>query len=390
MPRPWIGWLERSRKGGIFDVEASSSVSITVTRADAGNPGPSSTGSGDSVDLETSEDLEHERSPGGTRGVGSTAHACTCDLDECPHRLDIPGRRQIDLDEALLHRMMEGFNPRLVPPRRERRRRDVPGKRSTAQTEESRGRYIRARLADSVSRDIAFDATIRTAALAQYRRDRQGTSLKVEVSDLHAKIRERKVGNLLLFVVDCSGSMQSQRQILATQAAILSLLVDAYQRRDRVGLVAFRDESAAVILRPTSSIELAKNAFRSLALGGPTPLSRGLLTAYELIQQELRRERDLIPVLILISDGCANVSMGDMRPGEEAALVGEMIRARRIRSIVLGTAGQGWRMPDGSIFAPAQELAAAMGGEFYPMDETTAEAILAFSHRGVPEPQGED
>jgi len=168
--------------------------------------------------------------------------------------------------------------------------------------------------------------------------------------------------------------MRSQRQILATQAAILSLLVDAYQRRDRVGLVAFREQSAAVILRPTSSIELAKKAFRSLALGGPTPLSKGLLTAYELIQKELRRERDLIPVLILISDGCANVSMGEMRPGEEAALVGEMIRARKIRSIVLGTAGQGWRMPDGTMFAPAQELAVTMGGEFYPMD--------GFSFRG--------
>ena len=372
-------------------MEASSSVSIAVTRADAGNPGPSSTGSGDSVDLENSEDLEeHEQFPGGTGGIGSAAHACTCDLDECPHRLDMPARQRIDLDEALLRRMMEGFNPPLVAPRHERRRRDVPGKRSTARTEQSRGRYIRARYAGSLSRDIAFDATIRTAALSQRHRNRQGMSLKVEASDVHAKIRERKVGNLLLFLVDCSGSMQSQRQILATQAAILSLLVDAYQRRDRVGLVAFRDQSAAVILRPTSSIELAKNAFRSLALGGPTPLSRGLLTAYELIQQELRRGRDLIPVLILISDGCANVSMGDMRPGEEAALVGEMIRGMRIRSVVLGTAGQGWRMPDGSIFAPARELAAAMGGEFYPMDETTAEAILAFSHRGAREPQGED
>src|SRR2546425_11962838 len=109
MPRPWIVWLERSRKGGIFDLEASSSVSIAVTRADAGNPGPSSTGSGDSVDLENSEDLEeHEQFPGGTGGIGSAAHACTCDLDECPHRLDMPARQRIDLDEALLRRMMEG------------------------------------------------------------------------------------------------------------------------------------------------------------------------------------------------------------------------------------------------------------------------------------------
>ncbi len=277
-------------------------------------------------------------------------------------------KKQFEFDEALLRRMMGDVIPHLVTPRKERQRRDMPGKRSTARTEESRGRYIRAQHAGPLSRDIAFDATIRTAALSQQHRDRQGTTLKVEPSDLHGKIRERKVGNLLLFVVDCSGSMRSQRQILATQAAILSLLVDAYQRRDRVGLVAFRDQSAAVILRPTSSIELAKRAFRSLALGGPTPLSKGLLTAYELIQKELRRERDLIPVLILISDGCANVSMGEMRPGEEAALVGEMIRARKIRSIVLGTAGQGWRMPDGTMFAPAQELAVAMGGEFYPMD----------------------
>lgn len=277
-------------------------------------------------------------------------------------------KKQFEFDEALLHRMMGEFNPHLVTPRKERQRRDLPGKRSTARTEESRGRYIRAQHAGPLSRDIAFDATIRTAALSQQHRDRQGTTLKVEASDLHGKIRERKVGNLLLFVVDCSGSMRSQRQILATQAAILSLLVDAYQRRDRVGLVAFREQSAAVILRPTSSIELAKRAFRSLALGGPTPLSKGLLTAYELIQKERRRERDLIPVLILISDGCANVSMGDMRPGEEAALVGEMIRAKKIRSIVLGTAGQGWRMPDGTVFAPAQELAVTMGGEFYPMD----------------------
>ena len=366
-------------------------MSIAVTRADSGPPSPEAGRSLESYDLQTWEDLEDGgEAPGGLGGPGSAGRACTCDLDECPHRLETSARRRLEFEEALLQRMMEGFNPQLVPPRRERRRRDVTGKRSTARTEERRGRYIRARHAGPLSVDIALDATIRTAALAQKHRDRQGMTLKVQASDLHTKIRERKVGNLLLFVVDSSGSMRSQRQIVATQTAILTLLVDAYQRRDRVGLVSFRDEAAAVVLRPTSSIELAKEALRSLTLGGPTPLSRGLLTAYELIQQELRRERDLIPVLILISDCCANVSMGDMRPGEEAALVGEMIRARKIRTIVLGTAGQGWRMPDGTMFAPAQELAVAMGGEFYPMDETAAQAIVALSNRLAREAQGED
>jgi magnesium chelatase subunit D len=170
--------------------------------------------------------------------------------------------------------------------------------------------------------------------------------------------------------------MGTQRRILATQGAILSLLVDAYQRRDRVGLVTFREQSAAVILRPTSSIELAKKAFQSLAIGGTTPVSKGMLTAYELIQRELQKDRGLLPVLILITDGNANVSMGDMDPSKEAILVAEMIRVKKIRSIVLGTGGQGWHMPDGSLFAPAQELAVAMGGEFYPMDEITTKAIL--------------
>jgi magnesium chelatase subunit D len=201
-------------------------------------------------------------------------------------------------------------------------------------------------------------------------------AVHVEPADLHAKVRERKVGHLLLFVVDCSGSMGTQRRLLATQGAILSLLVDAYQHRDRVGLVTFRGESAAVILRPTSSIELAKRAFQSLTTGGTTPLSRGLLAGYELIQQERRKDRKLNPVLILISDGWANVSMGDMAPGQEAAQLGEMIRARKIRGIVLGTAGRGWRMADGRVFAPAEELAVAMGGEFHPMDEISAARIL--------------
>lgn len=88
------------------------------------------------------------------------------------------------------------------------------------------------------------------------------------------------------------------------------------------------------------------------------------------------KERKLNPVLILISDGWANVSMSDMAPVQEASLLGEIIQAGKIRSIVLGTAGRGWRMGDGRVFAPAEELAVAMGGECYPMDEISAARIL--------------
>jgi magnesium chelatase subunit D len=370
------------RKGGVFD--ASASAEIAVAPADA-RPAPAPA---DGHDLRASEDLDTGEAPGGA-GAGA-GYACTCDLDDCPHRRDMTARQRRQLDEVLLQRMMEGFHPHLVTPRRERQQRDVSGKRSTARTEQSRGRYIRARHDGALGWDIALDATIRTAALSQQHRERRSGTLRVEPADLHAKIRERKVGNLFLFVVDCSGSMRGSRQILATQAAVLSLLVDAYQRRDRVGLVAFRDQSASVILRPTTSVDLARAAFQALDLGGPTPLSRGLLTAYELIQRELRRERDLVPVLILVSDGCANVSMGETPPCAEATRVGEMFRARRIRSIVLGTAGRGWRMSDGSLFAPAQDLAAAMGGEFHPMDQLASEGIRAIVDSGAGEALYED
>jgi len=327
------------------------------------------------IELHPWEGLEGE-DPSSGGGIGRAGRACACDLDDCPHNLETPSGQRIAFDDALLHQMMEGLNPKLISPRKERHRRDVPGKRSTARTALNRGRYIRAWQAGSLTRDIAVDATIRSAALNQHRRDRQGAILKVETTDLHAKIRQRTVGNLLLFVVDCSASMGVQRRILATQGAILSLLVDAYQRRDRVALVTFREQSAAVNLRPTASIELARAAFQDLAIGGTTPLSKGLMTAYDLIDRERRKERGLLAVLILISDGHANVAMSDLEPLREATMVGEMIRARQIRSIVLGAGGEGWRMPDGTLFAPAQELAAAMGGEFYPMEDVTAGRIL--------------
>jgi magnesium chelatase subunit D len=376
MPSPWIVWSRDSSNGGTFDSEASSSVASPFGHAgDRGLTG-ASTGQDRGFDLRPWEGLEGGEYSDDASGIGAAGHACTCDLDNCPHDQGMPSEQRIEFDEALLHQMMKGFSPRLVTPRKERRRRDMPGKRSTARTSQSRGRYIRTIHAGCFGQDIAVDATLRTAAVHQQRRDLRGMALKVEASDIHSKVRQRKVGNLLLFVVDCSASMGTQRRILATQGAILSLLVDAYQRRDRVGLVTFREQSAAVILRPTSSIELAKSAFQSLDIGGTTPVSKGLLTAYQLIQQELRRKRDLVPVLILITDGNANVSMGEMDPGKEACVIGDMIRGRKIRSIVFGTGGPGWRMPDGSLFAPAQELAVAMGGEFYPMEEITASAIL--------------
>ena len=132
--------------------------------------------------------------------------------------------------------------------------------------------------------DLAFDATIRTAAPFQRRRAAERAERKlafvVKRQDLQKKVRVRRAANLVLFVVDASWSMAAAERMEATKGAILSLLHDAYQRRDQVGLVVFQREEARVVLPPTSSVELAQQALRDIPVGGKTPLSAGLLAAY--------------------------------------------------------------------------------------------------------------
>ena len=118
--------------------------------------------------------------------------------------------------------------------------RSSPGKRSYTKTERKRGRYIQARPARGKPRDVAFDATLRAAAPYQLRRDRSGRALAVEKQDIQDKVRVRRASNLILFVVDASWSMAAAERMEATKGAIMSLLLDAYQRRDQVGLVVFQ------------------------------------------------------------------------------------------------------------------------------------------------------
>ena len=103
---------------------------------------------------------------------------------------------------------------------------------------------------------------------------------------MREKVRETKTGSLILFVVDASGSMGAPRRMVAVKGAILSLLLDAYQRRNRVGLIAFRGTSAQVLLPPTSNVDLAHAHLREMPTGGRTPLSRGLLLAMEVVEAE--------------------------------------------------------------------------------------------------------
>jgi len=289
--------------------------------------------------------------------------------------VDLPWETRLAFDEALLLRELQGLRPPRLMWARSRLRRDLSGRRSKTRAEHTRGRYVRSRPTGEY-RDLALDATLRAAAPHQRERPRGRTRVAITRADLQAKVRERKAGNVLLFLVDTSSSMGTQQRMMATQGAILSLLVDAYQRRDRVGLVTFRESFAEIILRPTSSVEKAKRAFEGILLGGTTPLSAGLVAAVDLLESERRKNRDVMPLLILITDGMPNVSISDLDPMEEAMLLGRMARHRGIPSVVLDSEAGYTRSLAYTSPGRAREIAAAMGAQYIPVAEMTFHAIL--------------
>lgn len=187
--------------------------------------------------------------------------------------------------------------------------------------------------------DLAFDATVRAAAPFQRRRadilHKRNVAFAVQPADYQRKVRVRRASNLILFLVDASWSMAVAERMAATKGAILSLLTDAYQRRDRVGLITFQKDRALLILPPTSSVQLAERALRDIPVGGKTPLSAGLMMAYEVLHREKVLHPDVLPLLITLTDGAGNVSMGHLPPQEEAHGIAERIAEEKIHSVVI-------------------------------------------------------
>lgn len=186
-------------------------------------------------------------------------------------------------------------------------------------------------------------------------------------------MREKKIGNLVLFVVDSSGSMGASQRMVAAKGAILSLLVDSYQKRDRVGMVAFKQDRAEVLLPPTNSVELASRQLSELPTGGKTPLSSGLQLGLEIIQKELRKNERLATLMVLVTDGRANVSIQkEARPFDEAREIAGKIKSAGIKSIAIDTETGFVRL------GRLQELSDVLGGRYYPLlEDIKAEAISA-------------
>ncbi|MFE5024244.1 putative cobaltochelatase [Streptomyces sp. NPDC056656] len=238
------------------------------------------------------------------------------------------------------------------------------GRRSRARTEH--GRTTGARRPRGALTKLHLAATVQAAAPHQRARGRSGPGLVVRRDDLRQATREGREGNLVLFVVDASGSMAARQRMSAVKGAVLSLLLDAYQRRDKVGLVTFRGSSADVALPPTSSVDAAAVRLESLPTGGRTPLSAGLLKAHDVLRVERLRDPARRPLVVVVTDGRAT---GGPEPVALAGRAARLLAAEGTASVVVDCESGPVRL------GLAGQLAGELGGTAVTLDELRADSI---------------
>ncbi|WP_371556841.1 putative cobaltochelatase [Streptomyces longwoodensis] len=238
------------------------------------------------------------------------------------------------------------------------------GRRSRARTEH--GRTTGARRPRGALTKLHLAATVQAAAPHQRARGRSGPGLVIRRDDLRQAAREGREGNLVLFVVDASGSMAARQRMSAVKGAVLSLLLDAYQRRDKVGLVTFRGFAADVALPPTSSVDAAAARLESLPTGGRTPLAAGLLKAHEVLRVERLRDPARRALVVVVTDGRAT---GGPEPVALAGRAARLFAAEQVASVVVDCESGPVRL------GLAGQLATELGGTAVTLDELRADAI---------------
>ncbi len=298
-----------------------------------------------------------------------------------------------------------GVDPTAIDPPKDRTMRDDLARRTPSRVDVRSGRYVRSRQQEDVD-DVAIDATVRAAAPHQKRRaagraaDEAGTAdegdanarpsgIEIEPRDLRQKLRERTARSLVVFVVDASGSVMSGRQMMETKRGLLSLVEDAYRARDRVAVVVFRGEDAFTLVEPTRNHRMARAAVSGLTVGGNTPLAHGLVEAYQLVQRERRRDQDLYPLVVLLSDGQSNIAYredGDAKA--DAFRAAALFDEHDIPSVFVDTGYELDTTPDEiwtdrkarrmkrKRFERNQTFAETMGADYLPLVELPREATL--------------
>ncbi len=225
---------------------------------------------------------------------------------------------------------------------------------------------------------LHFPATVRAAAVEQQRRGRQpGDRLQFARGDLRTAVTEGRESNLVLFCVDASGSMAARKRMSEVKTAVLSLLLDAYQRRDKVGLVIFRGSGATLALPPTSSVEVAARRLEEVPSGGRTPLAEGLLCAADTLRWERIRDPRRRPLLVVVTDGRATAGPDALARSRQAATY---LSGLGIDAVVVDC--ESGRMSLGLALGLAEDLQA----QYVKLAEVNAESLagVAATGRDVP------
>ncbi|MFI0899945.1 putative cobaltochelatase [Streptomyces sp. NPDC020983] len=240
------------------------------------------------------------------------------------------------------------------------------GRRSRART--AYGRTTGARRPHGALGTLHLAATVRAAAPHQRARGRRGPGIVVRADDLREAVREGREGNLVLFAVDASGSMAARQRMSAVKGAVLSLLLDAYQRRDKIGLVTFRGGDAELALPPTSSVDAGAARLERLPTGGRTPLAAGLLKAHDVLRVERLRDPARRALLVVVTDGRAT---GGPEPVAHAARAARLLAATGTAAVVVDCESGPVRL------GLAGALATDLGGVAVTLDELRADTVSA-------------
>lgn len=263
---------------------------------------------------------------------------------------------------------------------RDRIARKGAGRRRRTNSSANKGRYAGFSMEKHKGQtDLALDATLRAAAPFQKGRDKGACAVAVKEVDFRYKRRESHVGATIVFVVDASGSMGAQKRMKETKEAVLSMLMDSYQKRDKIGLIAFRQKQAEVLLGITTSVDLAQKELQALPTGGRTPLADGLYSAWQLLRTRKRKDPEMMPLVVLVTDGRANGALWSGDPVEDAFKAARLIANDHIPAIVVDTEN------DFISFHLAEKIAAAMEASYFKVNElksTQLRGIVSFE-RGM-------
>ncbi len=251
------------------------------------------------------------------------------------------------------------------------------GQRKVVESDNKRGRYSRSRPAKGQTTDVAVAPTLRRAATRSGSKQVRegGPVIAVTPEDVQRKVRVRRPENLVVFALDISHSTATDGRVELTKGVIESLLTEAYQHRDRVALIVFRDQAARVVLNPSRSVDAARRALDTLALGGHTPLSAALQTSLDMFMRERRQNPATHLVLVLISDAMGNVSLTGEDPTHESLRLADSLHQLGVASVVIDLE------PAETNGGYARNLAARLGGPRHAIQDldvaTLTQAIRA-------------